>query len=247
MKSFSLALALLTLPLTVLAGQAKDQKDVADTKATKDSIPVTVSAKGSEVRTVLMDIFDQEKKQYVIEPNIHFAVFLSLEKADFHRALDIVCTLSGLQAELKDGIYFVHTARNAVVRPVPNPNSTPIGGNAVTTPSTPTSIPTIQVTPKQATPAGPVPAAELQKHVTTRLNKTDIRTLFADLSKQTGVKIVVDEKVPAYKLDAFLINTSLRYALVKVTHAAGLEWKLPQNRTVFITVSLEANNVSIVH
>ena len=43
--------------------------------------------------------------------------------------------------------------------------------------------------------------------------------------------------MPAYKLDAFLINTSLRYALGKVTKAAGLEWKLPPNHTVLITTN----------
>ena len=67
-------------------------------------------------------------------------------------------------------------------------------------------------------------------------NKTAL-SLVVKLSKQSGVKIVVDDKVPAYKLDAFLINTSLRYALGKVTKAAGLEWKLPPNHTVLITTN----------
>ena len=243
MKSIGLALTLLALPLSVFAAQ--DKGKAADTAPAKDTIPVSVTAKGSEVRTVLMSIFDQEKKQYVIEPNIHFAVFLSLENADFHRALDIVCTLAGLQAELRDGIYFVHTGRDAVVRPVssatttPPPATPPVSTPAKTTAPAPTSIPvkTTVVAPKPVLTPGPVPSAALLKHVTTRYTKTDIRALFAEFSKQTGVKIVVDANVPAYKLDAFLINTSLRYALIKVTKAAGLAWKLPQNHTIEISAA----------
>jgi type II secretory pathway component GspD/PulD (secretin) len=244
MKSATLAFVLLALPLTVLAGQAKDKK--LETDATpKDSIPITVASKGQEVRTVLMSIFDQEKKQYVIEPNIHFAVFLSLEKADFHRALDIVCTLSGLQADLKDGIYFVHPGRNAVVKPILSPAvSTP---DLIPSRAPVVQIPTATIVSKPVAPLGPVPAAALLKHVTTRLTKATIRTLFSDLSRQTGVKIVVDDKVPAYKLDAFLINTSLRYALNKITRAAGLTWKLPPNRTILITPDATASTVAMVH
>ena len=177
MKSLPLALTLLALPLTAFGGQAKDKTPVVDATP-KDSIPITVSSKGEEVRTVLMSIFDQEKKQYVIEPNIHFAVFLSLQKADFHRAVDIVCTLSGLQAELRDGIYFVHPGRNATVKPVPSPSETvsppPIAHPVPAEPQHAAPIvkvPTTLIVAKPILPDGPLPAAALQKHVTTRFTQ----------------------------------------------------------------------------
>jgi type II secretory pathway component GspD/PulD (secretin) len=255
MKSLLLLSALIALPFSAFADQAKDKKETEVLTTSKDSVPITVSAKGTDVCAVLASIFEQEKKQYVFEGSFHTTVYLSLENADFHRALDIVCSLSGLQTDLKDGIYFVHVARNAIVKTV-TPTVFPTTVSLSTTPTlTPAKIPTTVVTKPIVTKLvvakpevtksvavlipvetlGPVPSVELQRHVTTRTSKSDIRALFAEMSKQTGVKIVVDAKVPAYKLDAFLINTSLRYALNKVTHAAGLAWKLPQNRTVVIT------------
>ena len=240
MKALPLALVLLSLPLLSSADQASD----AAKASRADSIPVTISAKGDEVRKVLMSLFDQEKKQYVIEAETRYPVYLSLENADFHRALDIVCNLAGLQAELRDGIYFVHTARKSEVKPqptVPTPAQTP----------TPTQTLVIQhpAAPKPVKPVvlGPLPASALQKHVTTRFKKTAIRDLFAEFSKQSGVKIVVDGKVPAYKLDAYLINTSLRYALSSVTKAAGLAWKLPTDQTVLITVEAPKPGMAVIH
>ena len=42
---------------------------------------------------------------------------------------------------------------------------------------------------------------------------------------QAGIAIEVDPTVPGYKLDAYLINTSLKYALDQVTEAAGLKYR----------------------
>lgn len=234
MKTLTLALAICALPLSAAAGQASNTAKPA--VAQKESIPVTISAKGEEIRKVLMSLFDQEKKQYVIDTDTHYRVFLSLENADFHRTLDILCKLAGLEAELRDGIYWVHTARKIDTKPQPTAAPAPVvHRSAPPAPAKPAAL-------------GPVPASALQKHVTTRFTKASIRSLFDELSKQTGVKIVVDDKVPAYKLDAYLINTSLRYALNRVTKAAGLQWKLPPDRTVLITTEGSAKpGTAVIH
>jgi hypothetical protein len=229
MKKSILLLAALALPLATFAGQVKDQ--TKDQTIDKDDIPISITAKGTEVRTVLASIFEQEKKQYVMEPDLHFAVFLSIEKVEFHRALDIVCTLANIQVTLKDGIYFVHKPRNAEVKPVPTKQTLTPAKPAVAPPTLKPATPT----PKPAAPLGPVPASSLLRHVTTRLSKADIRSLFTELGRQTDVKIVVAPGVPGYKLDAYLINTSLKFALNKITEAAGLEWSTPANHTILIT------------
>jgi len=235
----ALPLVLLFLPVLASANQASNTTKPAST----ETIPVTISAKGEEVRKVLMSLFDQEKKQYVIQAETRYSVYLSLDNTDFHKALDIVCNLAGLQADLRDGIYFVHTATKLDPKPQPTLKQLPTPA-----PTVPTVI-QHPAAPKLVKPVvlGPVPASALQKHVTTRFKKTAIRDLFADLSKQSGVKIVVDEKVPAYKLDAFLINTSLRYALNSVTKAAGLTWKLPADQTILITSDAPKPGTAVIH
>lgn len=88
---------------------------------------------------------------------------------------------------------------------------------------------------------GKLTGQELQKRLTTRFSVTDIRKVFAEFAKQTGIKIVVDESVPAYKLDAFLIDTSLKYALDVITDAAKLDYTLTEDKSVRISVRKTAS------
>jgi type II secretory pathway component GspD/PulD (secretin) len=66
--------------------------------------------------------------------------------------------------------------------------------------------------------------ANLSAKLSTRLQKTDIRDVFDEFSRQTKVEIVVDASVPNYKIDAYMFNTSLRFALDRVCKAAGLTY-----------------------
>lgn len=175
----------------------------------QDALPtVNVKAKGEDVRSVLHDLFGQAKKNYVLEPGIRYALYLSLEGVEFEEALQLVCKNASLKYELQNGIYFVDRASK-------------------------TSAPTKSTQP--AKPKGKLPESVLNKLVTTRFDKIDIRALFENLSKQTGVPIEIDKAVPAYKLDAYLLKTSLKFALTTICDAARLKYTFTDNQTILLT------------
>ena len=77
--------------------------------------------------------------------------------------------------------------------------------------------------------------AEMSKRVTTRFTRTKLIDVFAAFTKQTGVEIIMDKDVPMYKIDAFLIDTSLQYALTVVARAAGLTYSLTDDKQIRIS------------
>ena len=188
-------------------------------------LTVSVSSNGNDVRTVLKDLFSQSKQNYVIEPNIHFAVYLSLEKVDFDETLAIVLHLAKLKAEKVNGIYYVSQDAPVVTvptQPKPIEPALPVGPPAVT-----------QTTLKT-------------KKVTTRLAKADIRKVFAALARESGVPITVDVSVPQYKLDAFLEKTSLKFALDQITGAAKLRYRIVDKQSILVFADDTENRVSLV-
>jgi len=76
----------------------------------------------------------------------------------------------------------------------------------------------------------------LKKRIKTHLSKADIRAVFTAFSEQSGAKIQLDPTVPAYKLDAYLNNTSLKYALDTITKMAKLTYRFTDPTS--ITISL---------
>ncbi len=196
MKKLVPLLLLLSVGITNCWAQTHGETD--DVQVAKDSGIVTIASKGQDVRNVLFDLFSQSKKSFVLEPNVRFVLYLALTGVQFEEALDIVCSTAKLQYEVNNGIYYV----SRIEKPEPT-------------------------TPKVITNPAPVAKPkitdeDLKKKVTTRLAKADIRAVFSEFSKQTDVQIEVDKAVPAYKVDAFLIGTSLKYAIDVVTKAAGL-------------------------
>jgi len=81
--------------------------------------------------------------------------------------------------------------------------------------------------------------------VTTRLAKTDIRRVFAAISKETGVPIVVDSTVPQCKLDAFLEKTSLKYALDQIAGAAKLRYRIVEKQSILVYSDETENRVAV--
>jgi type II secretory pathway component GspD/PulD (secretin) len=75
----------------------------------------------------------------------------------------------------------------------------------------------------------------LEKKVSTKLTKTSIKDVFAAFAKQTGTTITLDKNVPLYKIDAFMYNTSLKFALERICKAAGLKYELLPGKTVRIS------------
>ncbi|MBX3118143.1 MAG: hypothetical protein KF784_03695 [Fimbriimonadaceae bacterium] len=200
--------------LALLAISALAFTAIADETPVKvENKNISISSKGSDVRGVLHDLFTQSGKNYVLEPNTHFALYLNLKDIEFEEALQIVCKLSNLDYDIQNGIFYV---------------------NKVKAKAQPKQEPTPQQPVQTAAPKGTLNVNVLNKLLTTRFQKTDLRAIIADISKQTGVTLEVSADVPAYKMDAFLINTSLKYALDTICEATKLSYKLTNNLSILI-------------
>lgn len=181
---------------------------------------VNVNAKGDDVRSVIHELFGQAKKNYVLEPGVRFVLYLSLTDVDLEEALGLICKQANLTYELQNGIYFVNRKPAPRVEKVEHRE------------------------PEK--PKGKLSESVLAKKVTTRLQKIDLRTLFAELGKQTNLSIEVGKDVPNYKIDAFLIGTSLKYALDNITKAAGLSYRFTENLSIEIVKPEDPNKI-VVH
>jgi hypothetical protein len=184
----------------------------ADDVVTTNSSGVTVTSFGSDVRAIVHLMFTQAGKSYVLNPTPFKPVNLNLNNVPFEEALKIACKVGQLKYEIQNGIYFF------------SPDTTP----AVTV----DNVSTLTKVPEPV--KGKLDHAVLNKKLTTKLTKTDIREVFAEFSKQTGIAIEVTESVPAYKVDAILIDTSLRYSLDAITKAAGLKYRFSERMSIEI-------------
>lgn len=181
---------------------------------------VSVSAKADDVRNVLHDLFSQAKKNYVLEPGVRFALYLNLANVEFEEALQLILLNAGLQADVQNGIYFIakkKTESHATPKTVEKPK-----------------------------PAGPLPETVLQKKVNTRLAKADMRVVFAEISKQSGIPFEYGAGIPALKLDAFLLNTSVKFALDQITQATGLKYRFTNRASIEIYNPNGENRVTVV-
>lgn len=179
---------------------------------------VSVSSKGTDVRSVLHDLFTQGKKNYVLDLDIRKSLYLNLTDVGFDEAFATILQLSGLDYDLQNGIYFLK--KGADKKPT------------VESHAAPSAEPPKAVEPPKK--VGRLPETVLAKTVTTRLQKADLREVLKTLSDQTGVPIELDITVPLYKIDAFLIKTSLKYALDNICRAANLEYAFTQELSLRI-------------
>jgi type II secretory pathway component GspD/PulD (secretin) len=177
----------------------------------QNSTKVTIGAKGDDVRSVIHDLFKQAKRNFVLSPGVRFALYLSLESVDFDDALKIVCDNASLKYEVKDNVYFI--SNNA--KPIPVKN---------------TPEPEVE----ESKPKGTLPATVLDKKVTTRLQKRDIREVFAIISKQTGIAIEVGKDIPAFKLDVFFINKPLKAVLEDITGPTKLRYRFTDQLSIAV-------------
>lgn len=177
---------------------------------------ITIASRGDDVRTVIHDLFVQSGKNYILDPGVRFTLYLSLKDVDFDYALNLLLKTAGLKFDIENGIYYV----SRQLKPTP-----PVKAPETKPAETKTNGHGAETKPVVDPNKGQLNANVLKKTVTTRLSKIDLRELMAELTKQTGVMIEVDEKIPHYKLDAFLIGTSLKYALDQITAAANLKYR----------------------
>lgn len=216
-------LGTLIISLVVLAASPFAVANITENEAeppveiSQDTGFVTISSRGLDIREVLFDLFDQAEKNFVLSPNVRHVLYLSLAGVKFEEALFIVCSTAGLDYEIANDVFYIGFA-NVPVR--------------VSQPQTQQQAPR-----PEPQPTGRYTDRDLEAvRLTTRLSITDIREVFAEFESQTKIKIEVDTEVPNYKLDAFLIDTSLRYALDVVTRAAGLEWVKTDRKSILIRV-----------
>lgn len=220
-----LALTLSTISLARPSGSEQAPPDTSTSSSkevqTASSGLVTVSSKGGDVRSVLFDLYQQGKRSFVLEPNVRFALYLHLESVDFDEALALILQLADLKADKQNGITFIGR----------KPDPKPVIQAPVQAP--PTDQPKPEPKPA-AKPMGKLTTADLQKKITTRFSKAEIKTVFAEFSLQTGLIIEVSESVPQYKVDAFLLDTSLKFGLDALCNPAGLKWKLTDTMSILI-------------
>ena len=166
------------------------------------------------MREVLHDLFTQAKKNYVLDGAQRSNLFLVLNGVDFEETLAIVCKSAGLQYEMQNGIYFLSPLTKPAAVKVADP-----------------SPKVVAVVEK---PKGRLPDTVLAKRFTTRFTKADFRKVVAEIARQTNVKIEVAEDVPARLVDAFLLDTSLKYGLDLLTSALGLEYRFSEQQSLVI-------------
>lgn len=210
---------LITIILFAFAASAfaQDEQTKVDTDVKTLEGKVTIASKGADVRPVLFDLFTQSQKNFVLEPNIHFVLYLSLAGVQFDEALDIVCNVAGLGYEIDNGIYFIGKKK---------------AGSSTTQANVNDPKPT---TPPVVTKKGKLTDAEMNKRLTTRFSVTNITDVFKSFTEQTGIEILVDKDVPVYRIDAYLIDTSLQYALDVIMRSTGLKYTLTDDKQIRVS------------
>jgi len=221
MKILTTIAILILLPLAAL-GLSVDEGTV---KTSPTSI--SISAKGSDVRAVLHDLFTQAKKNYVIESVPRTELFLSLSSMDFDETVEIVCRLAGLTYEVQNDIYYISKKRPAIT-PTTNSNNNSNGSSTSAKPQ----------------PVAPVRTGKLSEEVLKRsvsgtFSKVTVADVFKRLGEQAKITIEIDPSVPKYKLDFKLNSTSLGYALRVLKEKLKLEVVFTDRQTLLIIPKVE--------
>ncbi|MCG9894137.1 MAG: hypothetical protein MH204_01515 [Fimbriimonadaceae bacterium] len=206
-----------TLCLAVAASGVWAQTSDAGVATQPETGLVSVSSRGEDVRNVLFDLFSQGNRSFVLQPNVRFVLYLNLKDLDFEEALAVILRTAQLKSERRNGIWYITKDEGAK-------------------PFLPTATATPEPKPQPAAPvaSGRLDASVLQKRITTRLAVTDIREVFAEFGRQTGIKLEVADSVPNVRIDAFLLDTSLKYSLDVIADAVGLRYAFTDRMSIRI-------------
>ena len=170
------------------------------------NMTVRIKAKGDDLRKVISEMFEQTGQQYVIETSARQSLYMSLDGVTLEYAMEAISEVADVKFEKVQGVWRVRTKKP--LAPV---------------------IVTSSGTAAQKFVESPAPLKKvdyLLKKVNTKLERTSIRTVFAKFADQSGVKIEVAKDIPEYKIDAFMYNTSLKFALDRICKAASLKYDL---------------------
>lgn len=179
---------------------------------------ISISAKGKDVREVIAEAFAQADQPFVIEPNVRGSIYLSIKGVSLEKVITMIARAADLQFRVEEGVTIF----------APKPATKPV--TAVVAPAQ--AMPATLSAPKST---GTLSTDVLARRLTTKLAKKDIRSVIIEFGRQTGIKIEVDKSVPAFRVDAFLKATSLKYALDQVTEAAGLEYRFTNQLSILVT------------
>ncbi|MCB0825879.1 MAG: hypothetical protein KDC26_06790 [Armatimonadetes bacterium] len=238
------SLAILILLMSSISFAQADGTEIITSAIKVDEQKISISSKGLDIRDVLYDLFKKTEHNFVIDSGVRFVLYLNLDGLSFDEALHIILKHGNLGYEVKNDIYYVGTNRSKAFLTKMDGSKAEANPEVKPTTSEPkpkaeehkpvVKAPTLP--PPNPAPVGKLDSKVLQKRLTTRLSVTDIREVFKAFADQTGVKIEVDKDVPDYKIDAFLINTSLKYALDVVTDATKLKYTFTEHQTLRISV-----------
>lgn len=258
-KSTIQTLAILVSFVGVATSAVASGQDLGATPSSRSDAyiqNITLRSKGGDAREVIAQLFEQAGQEYVIEANVKQTIYLSISDVPFGTALDILSRLADVSFLKKKGVWYVVKARAASATPgatsgtaaqkiVPNPKPSAKAKADATIEQT--GQPDQAAALRNPTPEkNPSPEknpmvirnqriqSPLAKRVLTRMTKADIRAVFTEFAMQTGVEIIVAEDVPNFKLDAFMIETSLKYALDEICKATKLKYQLTPGKTVLI-------------
>lgn len=166
---------------------------------------VTVQSNGKDVRTVLYELFSQAKKSFVSDVGMYFSLYLTLNNVSFDQALEMICKTAGLTYRIEDGIYIF--------------SRTKIGNDSKT----------------QKPTAKPLDPAILNKTLTIKAEQMDLKAVLEEIGKKVGVTIEVAPNVKPYKINAYLVDSSLRFALNSITQAAKLMYVFTDYGTIKVS------------
>lgn len=254
MKKLLVLITLMALPWAAIAQENHQSGSTVESVSVAGK-KISISAKGLDVRSVLYDLFKQTGKNFVIDQGVRYVLYLNLTDVEFTEALHVVLKQADLGYETKNDIFYIGNNRPKTYKlPIESKTAPALPtheGKAPTTPPAqhkptgekpaehkPTGQKTEEKKPVESKPAVPpqkkLSLQDLQRRLTTRMSMADIRSVFEEFGKQTKIKIEIDPAVPYYKIDAFLIDTSLKYALDVVTDAAKLKYTLTETGTIRI-------------
>jgi type II secretory pathway component GspD/PulD (secretin) len=199
----------------LLPGLAFGQASTPATTQASAPVKVSLDARGEDIREVLATLFAQAKKPYALDAAIKGKLYVKLDAMPYEKALAVVLAQSGLVAKNREGVVMISPAK-APTAPAVKPTA------PVKTP----------VAPKVAEAKPLAEKVALGRRVTTRLTRAPLADVFASFDKQTKVKIEMDTSVPAYRVDAFFVGSSLRYAMDQICKAAGLRYEFADNKIV---------------
>lgn len=218
--------ALATLWGTAIAQEGADPgKKATGSEAAQTAADgtVTITSKGKDVREVLTDIFVQAKKNFVIDKVARQELFLNLANIELDETLEIICRLANLKFEVQNGIYYF-TKIEPTKSPTSNDGMRGDGGTSGAGGSLPN--------PNRL--QGRLADSVLTKKFTTRMTKVDFRDVIKAIGRQTDVWLEVAPDVEGKKVDAFMIDLTLKQGLDMLTDALGLAYRFTDNQSILV-------------